>query len=82
MRSRIILTLGVILTVVVPTLAYADFDYPKLPWYEKYFFPVGAWSYPYFECIPDSDYDVDPDPKHNSPKANIIWAGWIARFVL
>jgi hypothetical protein len=21
---------------------YSDFSYPKLPWYERYFFPVGV----------------------------------------
>jgi hypothetical protein len=60
-------TVLITLTVVLPTLAFGDFGYPKLPWYEKYFFPVGAWSYPYYECVPDSDYVVDlVNPKHQS----------------
>jgi hypothetical protein len=32
----------VLLVGSVPFTANADFGYPKLPWYEKYFFPLGA----------------------------------------
>lgn len=81
MKVKKAIALGITLTFLLPIFTYADFDYPKLPWYEKYFFPVGAWSYPYYECIPDSTY-VDPIPGDDweSPKADITWSNWNARF--
>ncbi len=81
MKVRTLLVAAIVFVYLLPTAANADFDYPKLPWYEKLFFPIGAWSYPYYECVPDSTYvDPNPDDDWESPKADITWSDWNARF--
>jgi hypothetical protein len=43
----------VLLAGSLPFCANADFDYPRLPWYEKFFFPLGVkFSYE-LPLIPD-----------------------------
>jgi hypothetical protein len=63
----------VLLAGLLPLTANADFEYPRLPWYEKYFFPLGAWISPDLACIPDSEDPSEPLLPHT-------WAEWNARF--
>jgi hypothetical protein len=50
-RRTTVVVIG--LTVLIPTFAAADFEYPNLLWYERYFFPVGVkFSYE-LPLIPD-----------------------------
>jgi hypothetical protein len=63
----------VLLVGSFPFTANADFDYPRLPWYEKCFFPIGAWIPPDLACIPDSEDPSEPLLPHT-------WAEWNSRF--
>ncbi|UCE26621.1 MAG: hypothetical protein JSW52_09760 [Candidatus Coatesbacteria bacterium] len=74
MKTFKILTAVVLFAGTVPFPANADFDYPKLPWYEKYFFPLGCWVTPYLECVPDSEWPVESERK------GIEWSDWNARY--
>ncbi len=53
MKTLYTITVLGFITVILATTAGADFSYPKLPWYERYFFPVGVkFSYE-LPLIPD-----------------------------
>ncbi len=53
MRKPDIIITVALLTLLITVNAGADFSYPKLPWYERYFFPVGVkFSYE-LPLIPD-----------------------------
>jgi hypothetical protein len=42
MKAITRVTVGTIVMVLFAVNVYSDFSYPKLPWYERYFFPVGV----------------------------------------
>ena len=46
MKLRKLLVTAIVFVYLLPTAANGDFDYPKLPWYEKYLFPIGSWTSP------------------------------------
>jgi hypothetical protein len=53
MKTITRVTVGTIVMVLFAVNVYSDFSYPKLPWYERYFFPVGVkFSYE-MPLIPD-----------------------------
>lgn len=60
MRTNKLITLAVIGALAFPIAANADFSYPKLPWYETYFFPIGTWNTPRTEPVPIDYYYNDP----------------------